>query len=159
MPRRTDWVDTILNEVPTSGGQASDSLLGGLSEQDTRGLTLIRMILAFSLTSESIAGAYGIQSIDVGVGVVSQEAFAAGIFPDPVTASDKPPRGWIYRTNRAVAQNGAGSPIIQEVLADIRGARMVENGELVIIVNNSNIVGTSFTCRVRGLVRCLFKLP
>ena len=40
----------------------------------------------------------GVMAIDVGIGVVSTEAFTAGVVPDPQTSSDYPTLGWLYRT-------------------------------------------------------------
>jgi len=159
MPRQTDWVDTIFNATVLTGGQELFSLATGLAPLNLRGSTLIRTIVRLSLSSSSVSGAWGIQQAHFAIGITSQEAFAAGVVPDPATALDKPPRGWIYRSAEGVAQNGEGTGVIHQVNADIRGARKIENGELFFVLDNVAIDGTTFTMNVVGLIRCLIKLP
>ena len=159
MPRMTDWIDTIISLDPATGGQANVSLMTGVAPVNMRGVTLIRTLVSLSFSSVSIAGVFGVQNIFMGIGITSQEAFAAGVLPDPETATDKPPRGWVYRSYQGVAQNSTGSPVLFEARADIRGARKIENGELYLIVSSTAVSGTSFTTAVRGLVRVLTKLP
>ena len=158
MPRRTAWVDTIVDENAATAGQATKSLLGILGQVDTRGTTLIRTIVSLGLWSNTTAGAWGVQRCDIGIGITSQEAFSAGAFPDPKAATDEPPRGWVYRTSKLVTQNGVGTQIVFEVMADIRGARKIENGELFLIMDNTAESGTTFTVNLQGLVRILYKL-
>jgi len=159
MPRMTDWIDTLFQLQPASGAQANISLITGAAPINMRGVTLIRTIISIGICSQTVAGAYGAQAVDLAVGITSQEAFAATALPDPNAATDKPSRGWIWRTRRMVTQNSAGSPVHVDVIADMRGARKIENGELFLVVNNSAVVGTAFTVEVSGLVRVLMKLP
>ncbi len=158
MARPTDWVDTVHSTAVVSGGQAVNSLLGALAPEDYRGATLIRTILAIGLTSTTVAGVWGTQVVDMAIGIASQEAFNAGIVPDPNVGADKPARGWIYRVRKVVGQNGVGGTVVHEVSADIRGARKIENGEVYLIMTNANLAGTPFTVAVTGLERLLIKL-
>ena len=158
MPRPTDWQDTVFNQSAVAGAQNSISLDGVLTAADLRGTTLIRTIIRLNLQSATVAGAWGSQRADIGIGIVSRDAFTAGSFPDPVTGDDKPPRGWVWRDSVGVAQNGVGGPIIVRVDADIRGARKIENGRLVLVWNNTNILGTSAVLQLYGLIRVLMKL-
>jgi len=160
MPRPTDWVDTIIQLGATAGGQVFTGLLTGLAPVDLRGLTVIRTIITMGVTSRTVAGAWGVHRCDMAVGIASQEAFAAGVLPDPSVNTDKPPRGWMWRTSLVVTQNGAGAPVMTaSVAVDIRGARKVENGQLYLVVDNTALQGTSFTFDVTGLIRVLTKLP
>ena len=134
------------------------SLITGLNPNDLRGCTVIRTLISLDLCSQTVAGAWGVQRCDMAIGIASQEAFAAGVLPDPVTNTDKPPRGWMWRSSRSVAQNGVGSPVLSSLQADIRGARKVENGEVFLIIDNSNVFGTAFNVQALGLVRLLVKL-
>jgi len=159
MPRKTDWVDTIVGLTPAAGGQDSVTLLTGLTANEMRGATMIRTILRLAFGSTSVAGAWGVSRIDIAIGIISQEAFAAGAFPDPNTAGDRPPRGWIWRTTVAATQNGIGTPIMVQLEADIRGARKIEAGNLFILAQNTALRGTGFTATVDGICRVLYKLP
>ena len=130
----------------------------GLAPVNTRGMTVIRTIIRMGLFSNTVAGAWGIMRVDLGIGVASQEAFAAGVLPDPNSATDKPPRGWMWRSQQLVSQNGTGHQVIFNVDADIRGARKVENGEVYLIGCNTAYVGTQFQVNCVGLIRQLYKL-
>ena len=158
MARPTDWIDTSVGFTIASGSQSNLSLMTGVAPVNMRGMTLIRTIFTWSSFSTTVAGAWGVQILSIGIGVTSQEAFAAGVLPDPDVPTDKPPRGWVYRTSQVVTQNGAGSPVTHDREVDIRGARKVENGELYIVVDNNPIVGTPFTARIQGMCRTLYKL-
>ena len=158
MPRPTDWVDTVVNLEVSDGASIQTSLVTGLAPVNTRGMTVIRTILSLGLYSNTIAGAWGVQLVSLGIGITSQEAFAAGVLPDPDVATDKPPRGWMWRHVTLAEQNGAGTMIVHHMTADIRGARKVENGEVYLVVNNDTVKGTTFQVNVRGLVRQLYKV-
>ncbi len=159
MPRMTDWMDTLVDLTPAPGGQDSVSLLTGLSIADMRGATLIRTIIRLAVGSTTVAGAWGTERLDLAIGIISKEAFAAGAFPDPNVSTDKPPRGWVWRTSVMATQNGAGARLETVLEGDIRGARKIEGGELFIIGQTTNLLGTAFTPTVIGLVRVLYKLP
>ncbi len=159
MPRRTDWVDTILNLEVTVGAQTQTGLMTGLSTADTRGLTIIRTILQIEMFSNNIAGAFGVALMDLAIGITSQEAFAAGVVPDPRTSSDRPPRGWMWRTSKLVTQNGVGTSIVTTYAADVRGGRKVENGAVFMVADHTALLGAGFQVNVRGLCRMLTKLP
>ena len=158
MPRPTDWIDTLVQIETSAGACAQDSLMTGVAPVNMRGMTVIRTIVALSLFSNTVAGAWGCMRVNLGIGIASQEAFAAGVIPDPNVATDKPARGWLWRSQQMVSQNGAGSPVVFDVVADIRGARKVENGEVYLTVCNTAYVGTQFQVNAVGLIRQLYKL-
>jgi len=162
MPRQTQWQDNIINQGFATGAGVFESLVASFTAPDKRGMTLIRTLVRLQAFSNTVAGAYGVQRLNIGIGVASQEAFALGLtaLSDPQTESNEPTRGWTYRTQVLVAQNGVSSPVLSDpVVADVRGMRKLENGELFLTMFNDNVVGTSFTVEVHGLIRCLFKLP
>ena len=159
MSRPTDWIDSRPTMEVASGSQSIDSLMTGVAPVNMRGMTVIRTIIRLGLFSNSVAGAWGVQRVDLGIGIASQEAFAAGVLPDPSTATDKPPRGWVWRSSVLVSQNGVGGQVVFNIEADIRGARKVENGEMYLIADNLiSGVGATFQVNVFGLIRQLYKL-
>ena len=158
MARPTDWIDTRVAFQVAQAAQGLQSLMTGVAPVNMRGMTLIRTIISLGVFSTTTAGAWGVQAVDFGIGVASQEAFAAGVVPDPDVPTDKPPRGWVWRTAKNVAQNGSSTEVVTHLMADIRGARKIENGELYIAVDNNNVQGTSFEIDVQGLIRTLYKL-
>ena len=159
MARRTRWVDNLVGTTVSNGGQANDNLFQGTGSVDTQGWTVTRLIGEIALSSATTAGAWGLQLIDIGIGMISSEAISAGAFPDPNIESDKPGRGWMWRAQKTVFQNGVGTSIVVPVTIDIRSQRKVEDGTLHIIFNSTNLRGTSFTCDLNGLIRVLVLLP
>ena len=159
MARKADWQDTLVNLTVASGAQSVSSLMAGLTASDSRGLTVTRTIVSLTLLPP-VAVSDGYQGAFVGIGVTSQEAFAASIVPDPNNAFDRPPRGWLFRAARTVIGAAALVPYSPQMIeVDIRGKRKLDNGELFLAVNNDAVGGTPFSLTVRGFVRVVFLLP
>ena len=156
--RQGFWIDNLLNTSVAAAGDGNDSLFTGTPPINTRGVTITRIVLDLALMSITTAGAFGVQAIDIGIGMTSQEAFNAGVFPDP-RSDERPVGGWMFRTRCVVAQNGVGTNILYECHRDIRSGRKVSDGEAFIVFNSANILGTTFTVQVVGVVRCLVLLP
>ena len=106
MARRTAWYDTTIDINAATGGAGNQQLMNSLERDERLGMTITRWIGEFSLMSQTIAGAYGVQRISIGIAMLDADAAAAGVFPDPQSSADQPPRGWVYRTHCCVAQNG-----------------------------------------------------
>ncbi len=159
MARKAQWVDTLMDAPVTTGGQLAFTLMGGMAPVDSRGLTATRTIVGLSLVPPT-AVSDGVQIVSLGIGVFSQEAFVAGIFPDPNDSNDRPPRGWLWRDRIAVpgAASMVGGQLIR-LSSDVRGMRKVDDGELALIVNNDAGDGTTFSVQVIGIVRIVFLLP
>ena len=80
--RRTAWEDDNLNEALGAGARSNKDLLINLSEDETRGATVTRLIGSIDLTSQTVAGAWGTTLLDIGIQVVSADAFNAAAVPD-----------------------------------------------------------------------------
>ena len=130
--RGTTWLDTTLNTVISEGAAGLLTALDGtLSVADSQGLTLTRMIGDLSFHSNTLAGgAWGVQRVAIGMGMCSREAFTAGVTPDPDSAVEETARGWVYRTILAVAQNGAGAPVVERIQFDIHAQRRLDSGRV-----------------------------
>ena len=160
--RRTTWQDSLIDQTLVNSGQSGISLLGDLNQINTEGMTLTRLLL--KLTVQQVVSSVGTANetslYDMGIGIIEQDAFAAAVFPDPNVENDQPPRGWVYRVRLGLTDVAAvpswDPQLLQE---DLRGQRVVGNGELVLIHNNSASIGDGFTMHITGLVRCLFLLP
>ncbi len=96
--------------------------------------------------------------MDLAIGISDREAFSSSVLPDPNTATDKPARGWMWRTSALVSQNGVGGPIVYSIRADIRGSRKIDLGRAYLIITSEANLGTAFTVNIRGLIRTLVKL-
>ncbi len=113
--RRSMWIDELItDEIPLSS-QSILTLWGGKIQDTVRQSTVTRVIGRLGFYSGTVQGAYGVDLIDFGIGIVGQEAFTAGAVPDPDTDADRPSRGWIYRDRVLVSQNGEGGEVVKEV--------------------------------------------
>ncbi len=159
MPKRpTIWIDNLVNLTVATGAQGSISLLTGRPPINMNGTTITRTIFDLQLYSTTIAGAHGIQIADLGFGVTSQEAFNAGVFPDP-EADERPLRGWLYRTRCTAFQNGVETNPLAFCKGDLRNQRKIDDGEYFMVVTNQAILGTAFSVQMTGIIRVLLKLP
>ncbi len=159
MARKARWLDNIVSLSNATAGQVSQQLDESLNQDERLGMTIVRIIGELNMFSTTVAGAWGVQHAVGGIGLVSAEAEAAGIFPDPETASDRPVSGWLYRHSSAVSQNGAGTGVVTRLTFDLRSKRMMKWGELRYIQDNNPVVGTTFTVFTIGLVRVAVLLP
>ena len=159
MARRTGWEDTTISLGAAEGAQGSQQLMTSFEADERMGMTISRWIAELGIYSNSIAGAYGVARVSIGITMLDADAAAAGAFPDPNASTDEPPRGWVWRTHCLASQNGVGTPIVVRCLFDIRSMRKFDSAVAYIIVNNESLVGTSFTISVAGILRCLILLP
>jgi len=159
MPRRTRWTDAFITLSVASGSQVITPLLESMTGDDVQGITITRTILDLSLAASTIAGAFGFQTIDLGLALISEEAHVAGVVPEPGVPGDRPVGGWLWRRRLAVSQNGIGGQVIHSVSVDLRAQRKVTQGVYDLIINNTANTGTSFGLSVIGSVRTLVRLP
>jgi len=130
------------------------------SSLDTRGMTLIRTILGFSVFPHVPGAVNGIQAVDVGIQVVSEEGFNAAVVPDPSDSTETPRLGWIFRGRYMVVDSvDSHDGPYQRYDFDIHSMRKIDQGKLHIAIDNTSSQGTTFTVRLAGLVRCLIKMP
>jgi len=161
MPRRrTRWIDNLFNFTVSNGSETVQSLTAALTEQETQEMTVERMLMCYSMSTNSPGADNGTMLMDIGVGITSQEAFAGGIVADPNTQADFPQSGWLYRCRHTV-WDSIDSRDMQspEIAKDIRARRKLARGELFLVIENNLRLGTSFQIRVSGIVRVLVKLP
>ncbi len=69
-------------------------------------MTLTRTIIRLKMLVESVSVVNGVQAVDLGIGLLEQDAFGAQVAPDPNVAADQTPRGWVYR-DRLIVRDGA----------------------------------------------------
>jgi len=160
MPRQTRWVDTLLATTVASGAQGNIPLLGELTTRHRS--TITRLILCYRVYPAVPRVVSGIQHVDVGIGVIQQEAATANIVPDPVAEGDFPSMGWLYRCRHSVFDEASGAVIElnMEVMRDLKSQRVLgQDADLRFITDNTALQGSSFSIRVSGIVRTLVKLP
>ena len=157
--RAARWIDALIAIVVASGAQNTQTLFPGISPDELRNGTIIRTVANLFMGSTQVAGAWGWGHCDIGLGVISQEAIGASVYPDPNSASDYPTRGWTFRERCGVAQNGVGTPILTPCRFDVSSQRRLDTGAYYLIVNHVVTLGTSFSVNVEGSVRTLVLMP
>ncbi len=158
----TFWLDTFINVNIADAGEALLSLMTGVSSAQTRTgqWTLLRTIIGLDFSATVHDQGEGSTIATYGIGVTSQEAFAAGVVPDPEISTDFPTRGWVIREQFRVFsfQAGVADVHVRRADHDIRARRKLENGESYIVIENSAIEGTP-AIRPIGLIRQLWLVP
>ena len=163
--RRTSWSDTLVSFTVASSAAGGAELMGtGLADtQEKRGYTLARTIVCLAFMPAVPWGTTGVQRIQMGILVASNDATAAGALADPNDAVDYPTQGWVWRDEACVVNQSVGSPvgIIPAVVMnrDIRAQRKLDRSSLSYRLFNSAVDGTATTVRVVGLIRNLYRLP
>jgi len=156
------WGNTLLKGTVIGGGASLTplNLLGNLVNLDT--LTVVRLIGHLWLHPANVDTNEQVQAVlDLGVGVCSQEAFTAGVVPDPSVASDVPQLGWLWRDSVLFQRSNSSSfgeemgPARTELRFDIRAARKVDRGVLYLAADNT-AVGSNGSVSLSGIVRALF---
>ena len=126
-----------------------------------RGCTLIRILINLNLRASTPGAVSGQQLAWFGIGLYSEEAFAAAVLPDAQTSSEFPVGGWLWREAILVVDETlANGPMpLQVVSRDLRAMRKLDRGALILTFHNQAVEGTTFNVRCNGMVRCLYKLP
>ena len=102
--------------------------------------------------------AHGAQTVMIGAGVITGDAFAAAAFPDIETDTDYPVNGYIFKMS-GVAQNENDRPAHLIFEGDFRSQRKLgENTEVYMQIQNTASVGTAFALQARRFIRMLVKL-
>ena len=161
MPRL--WLDTAATLIVAGGGaQNFKSLMTSVTGVQTAlaQMTLLRTIVGINIGLTIHDAGEGSQLVSVGIGIASQEAFAAGLgaLSDPELDADFPTRGWIWRSRYRVFGFAADQPAVftQRVDLDLRSQRKLERGESFMIATNEDVEGTSSPITIHGLIRQLW---
>ena len=122
--------------------------------------TVIRLIGDFvAFPDDRNAAVDGIAEVDLGIGVTTVEALAAGVLPDPEDQTDYPYLGWLYVTTKCIIFNNSSGTterlFVPEWHFDIGANRKVDKGVLFLNWFNTNADGTGYTVRVVGRIRAL----
>jgi hypothetical protein len=158
MPRI--WIDTVLNVAVATSATVLTSLMTGVSATQTRfdQMTLLRTIVGIDIARTVHDSGEGSETFSIGIGIASQEAFAAASLSDPQIATDFPTRGWIWRAQYRIFGFAADQPTIftRRVDLDLRAMRKLENGEAFVTMVNLAQEGVSSADTVTGIIRQLW---
>ena len=159
MARSFRWFDNVIGFDVASGSQNLRSLMGGITLDAGRRSTIARILFSGSWASQTVVGVWGTEVISWGIGISSQEVFAAGIVPDPETEAEFPETGWLMRDRFLISQSSGDSPVVHNRAYDLRAQRKVGTGELYLVSTQGPIDGTSFASTFHGMCRVLVRLP
>ena len=159
MRRRRAWADL---RIPGTTLAASSTLkydlLAGLTAMDTKTVTRIILDLTVCPPVTNALNVDRTSVVDVGIGVVSQEAYDLETLPDMDNTADYPQQGWIYVATGLVYKIAdSGGPMWMHFArfeADLRAQRKVDRGVLFMSLLNIGINGADnidFYGRVRVL--------
>ena len=162
-PRRERlWLDELLNiQIGTTGTMTVVDLLANLDPAKTN-VTVVRQLIDLTLYPDGLGqDVDGVQQLDLGIGVVSEEAFGAGVVPDPNQETEYPRDGWLWVRRMVTTNQGGTSGAHYEsrhIDDDSRSQRKVDRGVLFLAGENSVSSGVGFTCRLSGRIRTLVLL-
>ncbi len=159
--RSTRWETDFMGVTMGAPTLLSFTLVGLLSENELRGNTLTRTIGRIQMMANVPSLTTGTLEIDAGIGIIERDALTAGALPDPSIAADAPGRGWVWRDKMVVrdSEDTLNEGVVSEFKFDVRGQRKMYNATLVLILESTVLSGVTFTMRVSGIVRTLWKLP
>ena len=161
-PRRgTSWDDQLFNFDIASGGRVEFLLMENVSDTESRGLTLARLILGYSLVPSVPGVASGSQKMSTGIFLASDDAFSSGGVPEANQQADYPVSGWLYRDQFIIVDEtlATGFPVVIRIDKDLSVQRKLDRASLVVGMMNDPIEGTPFNVRAIGLIRSLYRLP
>ena len=163
--RRRAWADVLYTDLALpSGGSIITNLLVGSGAPVVDTLTSVRIIVGVDVYSDDINENEYMQAVDLGIGVSSAEAFATGVtaLPDPNTAGDYPPRGWIFVERRTAMQSlpTGGTPTAMWRMnprfeVDLGAMRRIDKGVLFAIWRSAQGGATAQTLNLNGRIRTL----
>jgi len=158
MPRV--WTDNVITQTVAVAGQAVLSLTSELSSAESRFLqkTLLRTIVGLDVGRTVHDSGEGSERVALGIGIVSQEAFTAGVVPDPQTDTDQPVRGWVWRSRYRTFGFAADQPAVftRRLDIDLRSMRKLDNGEMFFVADVIAHEGVSGAIDVVGIIRQLW---
>jgi len=154
--RQTRWVDRNLDMQVASGAQTVLDLVSNIDEDERAGWTLTRLIFCYDLSPIIQGVALGAQVVDIGIGIFSLEAVAAGALPDPATETDYPVTPWLYRCRHRVLDDTVEGHPPQSFYRDLKAQRRVRRSQPSIIVDNTADSGTPFSVVLIGICRSLY---
>jgi len=157
MRRRRAWGDTrFAGAAIGASATVASNLLIGLPGTTTQTVTrIIGDITFFGIVTDTEVDALNV--VEVGIGVVSNEAFALETLPDPGAVGDYPQQGWLYVATQPVIQVVHANGLFRtdaRFVFDIRAQRKVDRGILFMLFENVAITGAKSLTMV-GRVRAL----
>ena len=157
----TAWDDQLLSSFTlTSGVTATSILTENVADPEKRGCTIQRVIVGLDFSPNLPNAVNGASTISMGIGLTSDDAFAAAALPDPEVDADFPVSGWLYRNRVLITDTVTGGNWRSiRVDQDLRVARKMDRSTVFMSFRAEQMSGAAFNVHVSGLIRVLYKLP
>jgi len=157
--RRRVWDDAIVNEDTATGTQDSTDLMPNFQESETKGFTLVRLIIGLDLTPNppGVSTSADQMLMHLGIGVFSREMIDVVDFPEPQLSNNIPMTGWLWRATYVVAENVQVKNV--RIDLDLRSQRRLMYGVPFMVMNAVLHNGVAFNVATTGMVRSLYLLP
>ena len=140
--RSVAWFDAeLMGQTVASGGFQGHAIDLNMVDSDKRGCTVTRIIGTVTMRPVLLDLR---QFMFLGICMVTSDAIAGNVFPDPNDAGDQP--GWLYRTYRTVIMSDLQDHSQEtELHFDIRAQRKYRgvDDNLLLIFTNEAGGGTS----------------
>ena len=158
--RLTAWDDEVIATDTPAGSSDTQLLCQNVADPEKRGCTLIRIIIRLSVFATVPGVVSGNVRMNYGIGLSSDDAFAANALPEAGVADDFPVAGWLWRDAFVVRDETLASGIVdhQRIALDLRAMRKLDRSSIWLRVEAAALEGTSFNVFTSGLIRCLYKL-
>ena len=130
-----------------------DDLSSQIPADERKGFTLLRTIIDLTCLL-SAAGTGGI--VSMGIALVSLEAAAAAVFPNPEDDDDYG-QGWIWRTKRVIAATNVNDiSMNSRFLYDLKSRRKFSSEDMTLYLMIVNDPAASASVNTDGLIRTLW---
>ena len=161
--RRRRWADRLLQVSVANNTTTTNDLTTEFADNDRAGLTVVRLIMCYSIRANNPGAVSGTQILDIAIGLFEKEAFGATVLPDVQTEADYPRGGWLYRCRHVVQDEPTADGVITapEIFKDVRSQRKIGGPDAVLglIAHNQSHEGNTFTVKLVGIIRGLYLLP
>jgi len=149
--RPTTWENIIIQHAHGTVGEevVTDLTVEPMGTSLVGTATLIRSIIRLQWNKDTSGVATAIQQLAIGITVMTNDAFAGLVVPDPLSDFQQ---DWYYWQALGTAWNINGEAVVVE--ADIRSARRLRGGfKLVLITESpaSNSLDTELWMTMRNL--------
>ena len=133
-----------------AGASTTLLLVEDVADPEKRGCTLVRMILGFDLLPAVPLVVSGVMRATVGIGLASDDAFAAAALPEVDDQTDYPQGGWLFRGSWTVRDEAAISVPFVRVDRDVRAMRKIDRSSVYIRIATSLVEGSAFSVIANG---------
>ena len=152
--RQTTWENLCIEFAHgTAGSEVIADLTPEPMGSDLIGTaTLIRSLMEFSFMMDTASTGATVQQIAFGITVMTNDAFAAGAVPDPLTGDFQ--QSWYYWTCKQIIGSAGAGPRLVSWNVDIRSARRLRGGFKLVAISESpaaNDLDTTLFLSMRNL--------